>query len=117
GTACFGLTKALIDEQVKVLFVVPRLVGDEPNQNGFLINASNVRPGKSRRRQSSDARKVRKAVPASGHDPLTRPAQPRVIGRMTYLEIPSSLSPYQNPPAIPSRVATGFLESWNYALI
>lgn len=39
GTACYGLTKALLQEQTKILFVVPKAHGDEDMP---LINASNV---------------------------------------------------------------------------
>jgi glycogen(starch) synthase len=42
GTACYGLTKALAKQNVKVLFVVPRLYGDEDKSQWELINASDV---------------------------------------------------------------------------
>lgn len=40
GTACFGLTKALVEKDVAIDFVVPRLFGDEL-QNGTKITAAN----------------------------------------------------------------------------
>lgn len=42
GTACFGLTKALLKQGVDVLFVVPKAYGDESQEAVRLINASDV---------------------------------------------------------------------------
>lgn len=43
GTACFGLTKALIKADVEILFVAPKLFGDEEEPGNIrLINASDV---------------------------------------------------------------------------
>lgn len=39
GTACYGLSRALIDQEIKLLFVVPKAHGDESIP---LINASDV---------------------------------------------------------------------------
>jgi len=43
GTACFGLTNSLVDEKVDVLYVIPRLYGDEPQSEVQLISASDVK--------------------------------------------------------------------------
>ncbi len=42
GTACFGLTKALMKADVDILFVAPKLYGDEEPGSIRLINASDV---------------------------------------------------------------------------
>jgi glycosyltransferase involved in cell wall biosynthesis len=42
GTACFGITTGLLKHDVEVLFVVPRLYGNEDHQNYRLINANEV---------------------------------------------------------------------------
>lgn len=42
GTACYGLSKGLVHNDVEVLFVVPKMFGDEPGGNIRLINASEV---------------------------------------------------------------------------
>lgn len=42
GTACYGLSKGLLHNDVEVLFVVPKMFGDEPGGNIRLINASEV---------------------------------------------------------------------------
>lgn len=42
GTACFGLTKGLLKQNVDVLFVVPKAYGDESQEAVRIINASEV---------------------------------------------------------------------------
>lgn len=42
GTACFGLTKGLLQHGVEVLFVVPKAYGDENQEAVRIINASDV---------------------------------------------------------------------------
>ncbi len=42
GTACFGLTRALMQTGMDILFVVPKLYGDENPDRIRLINASEV---------------------------------------------------------------------------
>lgn len=42
GTACYGLTKAMLKADMDILFVVPRLYGDEPAGSMQLISASGV---------------------------------------------------------------------------
>lgn len=42
GTACFGLTKGLAKQQVQVIFVVPKVYGDEDQTSVRILNASDV---------------------------------------------------------------------------
>jgi glycogen synthase len=42
GTACYGLTKALLKCDVELIFVVPKLFGDENSETIRLVNASDV---------------------------------------------------------------------------
>ena len=42
GTACYGLTRGLAKNDVKVLFVVPRAYGDEDQRFVRVVNASDV---------------------------------------------------------------------------
>ncbi|MBK6443913.1 MAG: glycosyltransferase family 4 protein [Bacteroidetes bacterium] len=42
GTACYGLSKGLLYNGVEVLFVVPRMYGDEDGESIRLIDASDV---------------------------------------------------------------------------
>ncbi|HXH20196.1 MAG TPA: glycosyltransferase family 4 protein [Chitinophagales bacterium] len=42
GTACYGLSKGLLHNEVEVLFVVPKIYGDEESDAIRLINASDI---------------------------------------------------------------------------
>jgi glycosyltransferase involved in cell wall biosynthesis len=42
GTACFGLVKGLVKNDVDVIFVVPKAFGDESKEGFRLLNASDV---------------------------------------------------------------------------
>jgi len=42
GTACFGLSKALLKQSVEILFVVPKAYGDENQEAVRIINASDI---------------------------------------------------------------------------
>lgn len=42
GTACYGLTKGLVQHGVEVIFVVPKAYGDEVEEGFRLLNAENV---------------------------------------------------------------------------
>src|SRR5436189_2818495 len=42
GTACYGLTRGLLQNDVEVLFVVPKTFGDEESGQIQLISASKV---------------------------------------------------------------------------
>jgi glycogen synthase len=42
GTACFGLTKGLLHQDVEVLFVVPKAYGDEDQRAARIIDASSI---------------------------------------------------------------------------
>ncbi len=42
GTACYGLTKGLLQNDVDVLFVVPKLFGDEEADSIKLLSANDT---------------------------------------------------------------------------
>jgi glycogen(starch) synthase len=113
GTACFGLTKALIKERIKVLFVVPRLFGDETGASSFLIDASAVSdiPRHATRKVIARSRTERTQVATTSHF-TTQDAGP---GSMTYLEVGSPLSPYETTLRHQT-VARPGLSSWNYRM-
>lgn len=73
GTACFGLTKALLKQGVEVLFVVPKAYGDENQEAVRIINASDV---------SID---------------ITNSIFQDYWKQITYMEIGSNLIPYVSP--------------------
>lgn len=73
GTACYGLTKSLLKQGTEVIFVAPRLYGDEDGMTMDLVNASDV---------SIDLKDV-----------LLK----KYWESFTYLEVSSSLVPYTSP--------------------
>jgi glycogen synthase len=73
GTACFGLSKGLINNNVQVLFVVPKVYGDEDQNYVQLINASSI-PLELRKVTSKEFWK-----------------------NFSYIEVGSSLIPYLGP--------------------
>jgi len=42
GTACYGLTKSLLKQGVDVIFVAPKLYGDEDHMTMDMVNASDI---------------------------------------------------------------------------
>ena len=43
GTACLGLTKAMLRQGVEIIFVVPRAYGDENQNDMQLVGANSIR--------------------------------------------------------------------------
>lgn len=70
GTACFGLSKALVNCDVELIFVVPKVFGDENAEQIRIINASEV------------AVNIREEMNKS------------YLEKFSYLEINSTLVPY-----------------------
>ena len=96
GTACFGLTQALMKQKVKVLFVVPRVFDEQHESHKFLINASAVnrrRPNGNRHvnKQQQVAKSIRTAGLLS--DVIT---ESHLAQALTYVEINSALKPYSH---------------------
>lgn len=75
GTACFGMTKGLMKNDVEVLFVVPKAYGDESEEAVRLINASDITIDMKRQEHLEFWKNI------------------------TYLEVNSNLVPYVGPEA------------------
>ncbi|MDD4142499.1 MAG: glycosyltransferase family 4 protein [Bacteroidales bacterium] len=73
GTACYGMVKGLVKNNVDVIFVVPKAYGDEDASMAQFVNASDV---------SVDIYEVKYR---------------ELIDKMTYIEVGSSLIPYLGP--------------------
>jgi glycosyltransferase involved in cell wall biosynthesis len=102
GTACAGLTSALEDERVDVLFVIPKLQGGEPGNRISFLDASSI----------PITQTSRPTLPSSAAHTETNLSKERINrkGHRTVLEIPSAMSPYSTP------TKTAFsLENWNYS--
>lgn len=87
GTACFGLTRGLVNHDLEIQFVVPKAWGDEDESAVRLVNASNVEVDAS----DADFQEFWKKV--------------------SYMEIGSSLIPYVSPEAFRRLVAEEQLDS------
>ena len=75
GTACYGLTRGLARNDVKVTFVVPRAYGDEDQRFTNIVNASDVETDFCRR------------------DEYTK----EVWENLSYITIDSNMVPYATP--------------------
>lgn len=99
GTACYGLTQALVQEGTDVLFVVPKLYGDEPDNGSVLLNASSVGTRENVFANVSERLVTRhKSLTYDGHS-------------VTTFEIPSTLSPYNQ---VNLHEPVHALEHWSY---
>lgn len=75
GTACYGLTRGLAKNDVKVIFVVPRAYGDEDQRFVKVVNASDI--------------EAMYGGAEGGHDELW--------DKMTFIHINSNMVPYISP--------------------
>jgi glycogen synthase len=106
GTACHGLTNSLSRENIDVLFVVPRLHGDESADRTNFINASSV--------PISVSGTLERYISSAKVSSETRRPLFNVIRRETgiqRIEVPSSLSPYQ---AVSLDEGDSTVARWNY---
>jgi glycogen synthase len=115
GTACYGLTHSLGKEKVDVLFVVPKLHGDEPSDRYNLINASTIRlkAGQSKvnasNKNTQEPNKLTDAYVTSTGKTISIKEE----NGFTYVEVPSGLTAYRSP---------GFeqeserMTQWNYGI-
>jgi glycosyltransferase involved in cell wall biosynthesis len=81
GTACFGLTSGLLQQNVDVLFVVPKLFGDEDKSKFRFVDASDVEL-----------------------DTKT-PYYYEQIKTLTYIEIGSNIIPYMSPEVFSKKLS------------
>src|SRR5690606_21397697 len=108
GTACAGLTSALEEADVEVLFVIPKLRGGEKAHGTTFINASSI-PIRERRMIANDG----DSSPSPLDDAPYYQSRENIIsktgGRRITLEVPALLTPYQAP----SKTVSAGLEKWN----
>lgn len=106
GTACAGLTHALAEENVDVLFTVPKLHGDEKSASATFISASSV-PITQKRSVVSEAAAV---AGTSGEESALKANAASRKGQQTILEAPVYLSPYSSSEELSLPV-----QRWNYS--
>lgn len=115
GTACLGLTQSLAHEDVELMFVVPRLFGDEPSNHYSLISASDVVFPFDEEHQKPEPlpkRKIRSTV-FHTHTTSSESRPEKSTRQVTYIEIESSLTPYHSPE---EKEISWSIEDWNYRL-
>lgn len=106
GTACHGLTEALISHGIDILFVVPTLKGGESIHNGNIISASEIiiptddapHGGVAKRTEIRRQRRKTKTIPGSTYyeeELVTVPVK-ATTSSIEYLNVPSRLMPYQS---------------------
>ena len=108
GTACHGLTNSLSKENIDVLFVVPKLHGEETAGRTDFINASSV--------PISTTSDLEQYITDSSVNPDIRQSLFNVIrkdARTEYIEVPATLSPYRSAAFEES---SSSIEHWNYTL-
>lgn len=111
GTACYGLTNSLGKEDVDVIFVVPKLHGDEPAEKISLINASSIPVSNNRSKEI-------KLPSAHKHSQVYRTTTGKDLSvreeaGFTYIEVPSGLTAYRSPEFAEDSDATAH---WNYSM-
>jgi glycogen synthase len=112
GTACFGLSQSLVRENIDLMFVVPKLHGNESAEQMTLINASNVFvPLSDQKRRIISKKIIRNTnVGESVTRMLTSQAE-ETTANISYIEVQSSLDPYSLSSP---RTKSYSVEKWNY---
>jgi glycogen(starch) synthase len=105
GTACYGITHALLHENTQVLFVAPKLYGDEPADKVELLSASEVPV--TRTLSVTDVISEETIITEREAGEWA----PHRTARIEVIEVPSSLLPYQ----LTSQEEVAYeIEQWNY---
>lgn len=106
GTACHGLTNSLSKENIDVLFVVPKLHGEESADRANFINASEI---------PIESKNNLEEYLSTSKNPDVRDALYNVIqkGNVKHIEVPSTLSPYR---ALQFGERSSGIEHWNYRI-
>ncbi|MCF6184064.1 MAG: glycosyltransferase [Bacteroidales bacterium] len=94
GTACYGLTKSLSTfDDIEILFVVPKLYGDEDNKVAELINAGNITV-KQHKISFKDIINNKETYFNSTHYTNKTNKVNKLLKNIEYIEVKSKLQPY-----------------------
>lgn len=99
GTACYGLTKALSSfDEVEILFVVPKLYGDEDKKIAGLIGANDIYVKQTRLNLESiifgnDTEKYKETYKRENNNKSIK----NIIKEISFIEVKSLLQPYLSP--------------------
>ncbi len=112
GTACLGLTNSLIKKNVEILFVVPKLHGDELAGTVTFINASRIKPNAC----ATDKKQEVDSIPDANEDPVNTSKEAAISlthsKSFSRIEVPSGLLPYRSVNLSPG---SRLIEHWNYS--
>jgi glycogen synthase len=118
GTACLGLTQSLVHMDVDLIFVVPRLFGDEVNGAFRLVSASEVVLPLVEETTNEEIKKEsspppRKTRHTTSTPPIVTPVvtAKKSLRSYTQIEVESTLMPYRSPL---EKHITYPIETWNY---
>jgi len=94
GTACYGLTKSLSKfDDIEILFVVPKLYGDEDNKVADLINAGNITV-KQHKISFKHFLNNKETYFKSTHYKNETEKLNKLLKNIEYIEVKSKLQPY-----------------------
>jgi glycogen synthase len=122
GTACLGLTQSLVPLDVDLMFVVPRLFGNEVNGAFRLVSASEVVLPFAEEITNEEIRKESAPPPKKIQHPTVTPTvastplvrKEKSVRSFTQIEVESALMPYRSPV---EKHITYPIETWNYQVI
>lgn len=116
GTACFGLSQSLLEQDVNVLFVVPRVGDEQLKEHDYLINASDVIASKrfAKILRSRSGRRKHLMKSSLRHQATNSGVSKQSMTGLTYVDIPSTLKPYHHGEPHAGQVHT--LREWNHSI-
>ena len=99
GTACYGLTKGLSQiKDLEILFVVPKLYGDEDNEVANLIGAGDVYVKQTKVNYSdfwNETKKYTKEKQFLNANNIYETSE--ILKEVSFIEVKSKLQPYLSP--------------------
>lgn len=115
GTACEGLTNALVKEGVQLIFVIPKTFGNEQRDHFTLLDASKVpvtiTETSSIKTKIAKTRIVQPASRQGREETIVR----KINTGITVVEVASTLSAYAYPETVKYTVEQ-WIEEWNTIL-
>lgn len=111
GTACFGLTQSLIQEEVSLTFVVPKLHGGENVDEMRLVGADNVKLPVAGALPQKIRRSVVESITSLRQEEETH-CVVNTTKTIEWIEVEAKLDPYQ----LSSSKHTYGIENWNYSI-
>ncbi len=100
GTACYGLTKSLaVYDDLEILFVVPKLYGDEDEKVASLIGAGDVMVKQSKTSYSATEEETTSKTFEVKSDIIKGTASTETLNlkKVSFIEVKSLIQPYLSP--------------------